>query len=157
MNAEAQRRRGQNAENKKGRRMPYEEEYPPLYEPDEALNALSHAVIGAAIEVHKRLGPGLDEHLYREAMCVELTLRGIRYSKEVEVVVEYKGHPIGKKRLDFVIEGKLIIELKAVEQLSPLHKAQLLTYLKITHLKLGLLINFNVEILKDGLKRVIRP
>jgi GxxExxY protein len=137
--------------------MPYEEEEPPFVEPDRELDALASAVIGACLEVHKKLGPGLDEGLYERALCVELRLRDIAFVHQVVVPVEYKGEVIGERRLDFIIAGRLIVELKAVEELSPLHKAQLLTYLKITGLKLGLLVNFNSILLKDGIKRVIRP
>ena len=107
--------------------------------------------------MHKKLGPGLDEGLYERALCVEFRLRNMEFVHQVIVPVMYKGEVIGEKRLDFIVAGKLIIELKAVEELSPLHKAQLNSYLKITGLKLGLLINFNTILLKDGIKRVIRP
>lgn len=141
--------------------MPYEGEEPPYagrrVEPDAELDSLAHAVIGAAIEVHRHFGPGLDEELYQNALAIEFGLRGIPFAREVVVDVEYKGRYIGKKRLDFVVGGRLVLETKAIEQLLSLHKAQVLTYLKITRNKLGLLLNFNVEILKDGLKRVINP
>ena len=137
--------------------MPYEDEDPPYVEPDPELDRLAHEVIGAAIEVHKKLGPGLDEGLYERALCVEFRLRQIDFVRQVIVAVDYKGEIIGEKRLDFIIAGRLIVELKAVEELSSLHKAQVLTYLKIAKLKLGLLINFNTAILKDGIKRIVRP
>ena len=137
--------------------MPYEGEDPPWVEPDPELDALAHSVIGAAIEVHRRLGPGLDECLYESALCVEFRLRGIDFARQVIVPVLYKGEVIGEKRIDLVVGRRLIVELKAVESLMPLHKAQLQTYLRIMNLKLGLLINFNSIILKDGLKRVINP
>ena len=136
--------------------MPYEGEEPPYVEPDLETDALAHAVIGAAIEVHRRLGPGLDEGLYESALAIEFRLREISFERQVGINVEYKGESIGSKRLDFVIGGKLVVELKAVEQLTALHKAQVLTYLKITKIKLGLLINLNTILLKDGIKRVIR-
>ncbi len=135
--------------------MPYEEEDPPYVEPDVELDALAKVVIGAAIEVHKQFGPGLDEALYEAAMEVELRRRDIPFQPQVHVDVQYKGEVIGQRRIDLLIAGRLIVELKAVEQLTPLHKAQVLTYLRITRLKLGLLINFNVILLKDGLKRII--
>jgi GxxExxY protein len=135
--------------------MPFEGEDPPYVEPDPELSHWTGVTIGAAIEVHKRLGPGLDETLYAAAMWRELTLRGVPFEKEVLVPVEYKGEIIGKKRIDLIVAGKIIVELKVVEILSPLHSAQLRTYLKITRLKLGLLINFNSIILKDGIRRVI--
>ena len=135
--------------------MPYEGENPPYVEPDPELDALAHAVIGAALEVHRRRGPGLDEGLYESALAIEFRLRDIPFERQVAIDVLYKGEFIGQKRLDFMVGGRLVVELKAVEQLTPLHKAQVLTYLKISGMKLGLLINFNTIILKDGLKRVI--
>jgi GxxExxY protein len=137
--------------------MPYEDEEPPYVEPDPELDALAHAVIGAAMEVHKRLGPGLDEALYEGAMRVELQHRHIPFVHQVIVQVDYKGTVIGEKRLDLIVGGCLVVELKAVEQLTPLHSAQLRTYLKITRCRLGLLINFNTPLLKDGIKRIINP
>jgi GxxExxY protein len=119
------------------------------------MDQLTHSVIAAAIEVHRQLGPGLDESLYEAAMVIEFRLRKIEFARQIIVNVDYKGESIGERRLDFVVEKKLLVELKAVEELAPVHRAQVLTYLKITGLKLGLLINFNVEVLKDGVKRVI--
>jgi len=126
--------------------MPYEDEDPPYIdrpamEPDPELDALATAVIGAAIEVHRRLGPGLDEI--------------IPFARQVIVPVVYKGEVIGDKRLDLIVDNRLIVEIKAVECLTALHKAQLHTYLKIMKFKLGLLINFNCPVLKDGIKRVV--
>jgi GxxExxY protein len=120
------------------------------------LNALSHAVIGAAIEVHRTLGPGFLESVYEEALCVELKLRGISFESQVEVGVQYKGEPVGVGRLDILVAGALIVELKAVETLAPIHEAQLLSYLKATGHRLGLLMNFNIPVLRNGLKRIIR-
>jgi GxxExxY protein len=136
--------------------MPYEGEEPPYVEPDAELDELARAVIGAAIEVHRQLGPGLEESLYQGGLCVEFGLRQIPFERQVEVPVYYKAQVIGKRKLDLLVGGRLIVELKAVE-VSPLHIAQLRTYLKITNLRLGLLINFNTIILKDGIKRVINP
>jgi GxxExxY protein len=126
-------------------------------EPDLEMTVLSGAVIGAAIEVHRVLGPGLDEALYEAALAIELRRRNIAFTRQVVTPVDYKGERIGEKRLDFVIDGRLLLELKAVEELAAVHKAQVLTHLKITGLKLGLLINFNSAILKDGIKRIICP
>ena len=137
--------------------MPYDDEDLPYLGPDPELDALARQVIGAAIEVHRKLGPGLDEALYEAALCVEFRLQNIPFARAVVVDVYYKGEKIGYKRLDFIVTGKLIVELKSVETLTALHKAQVLTYLKITGLKLGLLINFNTILLKDGIKRIIRP
>ena len=135
--------------------MPYEGEEPPYPEPDPELDALAREVIGAAIEVHRHYGPGLDEALYESAMEAELRLRGMPFQSQVWVDVEYKGQVIGKRRIDLIVAGRLLVELKAVEELTPLHKAQVKTYLKLVRLTLGLLINFNVILLKDGIKRVI--
>jgi GxxExxY protein len=135
--------------------MPYDDEDPPFVEPDPELDALAKVVIGAAIEVHKHYGPGLDEDIYQRAMEIELNLRGVRFVRQAFVEIEYKGQPVGTRRVDLIVGGRLIVELKAVESLSALHKAQVLTYLRITSMKLGLLINFNTILLKDGIKRVI--
>ncbi len=125
-------------------------------EPEERLDVLAHAVIGAAIEVHRILGPGYLESVYQAALEVELKLRGIPFEAQRPVGVTYKGHSIGDGRLDFLVDGILVVELKAVDALADVHKAQVISYLKATKLHLGLLINFNVPVLKNGLKRVIR-
>ncbi len=122
---------------------------------EEESDPLTEVVIGAAIEVHRALGPGLTENMYEEALCHELDLREIRYRRQVPVAVMYKGKSVGDSRIDLIIEGRLIVELKACEGLSAIHRAQLITYLRIMKLHVGLLINFNVAILKDGIKRVI--
>ena len=120
------------------------------------LNELSKEVIGAGIEVHRCLGPGLLEAVYVECMAAELTERGINAIREVTVPLLYKGRELGKPlRLDLVVENSLIIEAKSVETLLPVHSAQLLTYLKMTGLKLGLLFNFNVEVMRKGIKRIV--
>lgn len=121
---------------------------------DPGLNQLTEVVIGAAIEVHRQLGPGLPEKVYEEALCIELALRRIAFERQPTVDVQYKGHPVGAGRLDLLIDGRLIVELKAVEALAPVHTAQVITYLKIMNLSLGLLVNFNVPLLKEGLKRI---
>jgi GxxExxY protein len=119
-------------------------------------NELSGVVIGAAIEVHKALGPGLLESVYQRCLMKELYLRGMRVEPEAPVVVEYKGDVITEAyRVDLLVENTLIVELKAVDQLTPVHKAQLLTYLRLMKKKLGLLINFNELVVKNGIKRVI--
>jgi GxxExxY protein len=127
----------------------------PFFEPSEEVDSLAREVIGAALEVHRQLGPGYLESIYEEAMVVELGLRSIPYERQVKIQVVYKNHSIGEGRLDLLISKILPIELKAVEALAPIHQAQLLSYLKITGLHLGLLINFNVPLLKQGIKRVI--
>lgn len=120
------------------------------------LNELSHQVIGLCIEVHRELGPGLLESAYEEALAYELTKAGLVFERQRDVPLHYKGIELScDYRLDFVVERRLILELKAVAELLPIHQAQLLTYLKLERLQLGLLINFNVPILKDGIRRVI--
>ena len=122
----------------------------------EERDPLTAAVIGAAIEVHRLLGPGLLESLYERAMRHELALRAIPFEYQQPVPVNYKGHHLGDDlKLDLVVDGKLIVELKAVDGLHPIHEAQLITYLKLTGIHTGLLINFNVRLLKDGLKRMV--
>jgi len=121
------------------------------------INKLIGQVIGAAIEVHKALGPGLLESAYEECLCreLELELRDIPFERQKELPIEYKGAKLDcGYRLDIVVAGKLILELKACENLQPIHEAQLLTYLKLTGIKYGLLINFNVPVLKDGIRRI---
>jgi GxxExxY protein len=135
--------------------MPYEDEDLQWGELDASLNEITSKVIGAAIEVHKELGPGLDESLYENAMARELNLRNLAFVRQPLIQVYYKGETIGEKRLDLIVERKVVIELKSVTDLIALHKAQLRTYLRITRLEVGLLINFNVPVLKDGIKRVI--
>jgi GxxExxY protein len=120
------------------------------------INELTGEVIGAAIEVHKALGPGLLESTYEECLCTELGLRTIPYEKQKEVPIEYKGVRLDcGYRLDIVVANKLIVELKACESLEPIHEAQLLTYLRLRGIKVGLLINFNVPVLKEGIKRLV--
>ncbi len=118
-------------------------------------DSLTRRVIGAAIEVHRVLGPGLLESIYEEALCVELALGHISFERQVSMKVHYKQHDIGDARLDLLVCGQLIVELKTVDSLAPVHVAQLLSYLKINRLQLGLLLNFNVSELRHGIKRVI--
>lgn len=119
-------------------------------------NELSGLVIGAAIEVHKALGPGLLESVYQTCLVKELHSRGVWVESEVPVTVSYKGDVITEAyRVDLLIENKLVVELKAVNQLTAVHKAQLLTYIRLLNKKLGLLINFNELVVRDGIKRVI--
>jgi len=124
-------------------------------EPDPELDRLAHEVIGAAIEVHRVLGPGLLESVYEEALCVELRLRGLPFVRQPPVDLSYKGHPVGKGRLDLLVGGALVVELKAVEALGAVHKAQVISYLRMTGYRLALLINFNVSRLRDGIRRII--
>lgn len=123
----------------------------------EYTNQLTHAVIEAAVEVHRILGPGFEQSVYEEAMCEELHRRRVPFVRQALVAVNYKGQLVGSSHLDLLIGDTLIIELKAVESLEPIYTAQLLSYLKITGRPLGLLINFNVIVLKDGIRRVVLP
>ena len=120
------------------------------------INELTHEVIGAAIEVHRTLGPGLLESSYRECLCRELSLRDIGFQREFGLPLQYKGIQIGcGYRLDVLVADLVVVEIKAVEGLAPIHDAQLLTYLRLGGWKVGLLINFNVVVLKDGIRRRI--
>ena len=116
---------------------------------------LTRAGISACIEVHRELDPGLTEVMYEEALCHEFDPRGIRYARQVPLPVAYKGKPIGTGRRDLLIEGRLILDLKSCEWLTATHRARVITYLRITGLQLGLLVNFDVAVLKDGIKRII--
>lgn len=124
-------------------------------EPSEELDRLARDVIGAAIEVHRALGPGFLESVYEEALCLELQLRGIPFARQITVGVNYKGRRVGEGKLDLLVGDILVVELKAIEDIAPIHIAQVLSYLKMTGHKLGLLINFNVPVLKQGIKRVV--
>jgi GxxExxY protein len=119
------------------------------------LNEISGQVIGSAIEVHRHLGPGLLESVYERAMCYELEVRGLRVRRQVPVTVMYKELPIEGQRIDLWVEPGVIVELKAVEKLVQVHKAQLLSYLRSTKCRLGLLINFNQELLRNGIVRMV--
>ncbi len=116
---------------------------------------LSHAIVGAAIEVHRHLGPGKLESTYQGALDEELTLRGIAHRGQVPIALRYKGRDVGTFVLDFIVEDKIVLELKAVERPYPGHTAQVLSYLHATQLRLGLLINFNVPVLWRGVQRVV--
>ena len=117
---------------------------------------LTRKIIGAAIEVHKATGPGLLESAYHACLAEEFRLRSVTFEAEKPVPIVYKGRQLDCGfRLDFLVEMKIVVEIKSVETLLPIHQAQLLTYLRLTKCKLGLLINFNVPVLKNGVKRII--
>ena len=119
-------------------------------------NQLSHEIIGAALEVHRALGPGLLESTYEECLAREFSLRAMAFERQVPLPVSYKGAAVDAGyRVDFVVSGLVIVELKAVDALLAVHAAQLLTYLKLSDKRLGLLINFNVVRLRDGIQRVV--
>ena len=120
------------------------------------INELTHEIVGAAIEVHRHLGPGLLESSYRECLCRELLLRGVQFRRECRLPLQYKGIKLECAYRVDVLVGELVpVELKAVEALTPVHEAQLLTYLRLGGWKVGLLINFNVVVLKNGIRRRI--
>ena len=120
------------------------------------INQLTHEIIGSAIEVHRKLGPGLLESAYRSCLCHELTLRNIQIKYEDPLPLQYKGLRLKRGyRVDIIVEGLVAVEVKSVAALAPIHDAQLLTYLRLGGWRLGLLINFNVEVLKKGIHRKI--
>lgn len=127
-----------------------------LPEPDPELDKTARIVVGAAAEVHRNLGPGLLESVYEHALSLELEHRGILFARQVPVVVRYKTVVIGEARLDFLVADRLVLELKACQVILPLHVAQVVSYLNVSDLSLGLIINFNVRFLAQGIRRVIR-
>ncbi len=118
-------------------------------------NSISREIIGAAIEVHRTLGPGLLESAYQECLGRELYFKGIAFEKEKPIPLNYKGLNLDcGYRVDFLVENLVAVELKAVEKILPIHQAQVLTYLKLLNIKLGILLNFNVPMMKEGIKRI---
>jgi GxxExxY protein len=117
---------------------------------------VSYVVVGASIDVHRHLGPGLLESVYELALCRELWLRGLRVERQVLVPLCYKGAQLDTRlRLDLLVNSSVVVEVKSVHRLAPIHRAQVLSHLKLTQLHVGLLINFNVELLKHGIRRVL--
>ena len=119
----------------------------------EPLKELTERIIGCAIAVHRALGPGLLEQLYESAICIEFDLIGLRYERQKLVPVEYKGRLLGEYCIDLIVEDLVIVEIKSVERPVPAFEAQLITYLRVTKKRVGLLINFNSRLLKDGITR----
>ncbi len=116
---------------------------------------LTESVLGAAIEVHRILGPGLLESAYEECLCHELSVKGLKFNRQVALAISYKGIKLDcGYRMDLVVDERLIIEIKTVDKILPIHEAQLLTYLKLTGIRTGLITNFNVPVLKDGIRRM---
>lgn len=126
-----------------------------MHEPSKQLDDLARVVVDAAIEVHRELGPGFVEGVYEEALVVELRLRNVEFELQKPLPVSYKGHPVGEGKVDLLVGGLLIVELKAVEKLLPVHKAQVISYLKARGSTLALLINFNERLLRDGIQRIV--
>jgi GxxExxY protein len=119
------------------------------------LDALAGVVVDSALEVHKALGPGFAESVYEEALAIELARRGTPYERQAPVRVTYKGFAVGEGRIDLLVGGELVVELKAVEALASIHVSQVISYLKALNRPLGLLITFNVRMLRDGIRRVV--
>jgi GxxExxY protein len=126
-----------------------------MREPSKRADDLARQVIGAAIEVHRILGPGFLESVYEEAIAVEFAMRDIPFERQKPIVLDFKGHLVGDSRLDYLIGGELIVELKAVEMVPPIQVAKVFNYLKIARLDLALIINFHVMQLRDGIKRIV--
>jgi GxxExxY protein len=125
-------------------------------EEGDALNAISERIIGAAIAVHRALGPGLLESAYEACLAYEMTQGGLRFERQRPLPVRYRDVLVDcAYRLDFVVEERIVVELKAIEALAPIHQAQVLSYLKLSECPLGLLINFNVTVLRDGVRRIV--
>ncbi|MEX0745053.1 MAG: GxxExxY protein [Phycisphaeraceae bacterium] len=120
-----------------------------------AIEALARDVIGAAIEVHRELGPGFPESSYERALSIELSSRNIRHACQHQLRVRYKGHDVGEGRIDLLVAEQLVVELKTVDSFCPIHGAQVVSYLRTTGLQLGLLLNFNTKVLKEGIRRII--
>ena len=129
-----------------------------MLRPYDEVEQTVHEVIGCAIEVHRILGPGLLESVYQECLPFELEARGLRFTSGAPVTIDYKGMAIRSAfKADFIVEGSVVVELKAVEALHPIHQAQLITYLKQTGCPAGLLLNFNSVLLRNGLRRLDHP
>jgi len=125
--------------------------------PAKALNQLSRRIIGCAIAVHRQLGPGLLEGVYEEALCIEMDCNGLAYERQLPVKLTYRGKQLRTPlKLDLLVAAEVIVEVKAVEGILPVHEAQLLSYLRLAQKDLGLLINFHVPVLKEGIRRKIR-
>ena len=121
----------------------------------EKINELTQKIIGCAIEVHRRLGPGLLESIYEKALCIELKHNGIKYERQKIINVDYRNQSLGIYKIDILVENKVVVELKSVDRHDPVFDAQLLSYMKLGNYKVGLLINFNKELVKNGISRKI--
>lgn len=139
--------------------MPYDQEIPPygdLAQPPPETNELSHRVLGMCIEVHRELGPGLPELAYERALAIEFDRQRLRYSRQHRIEIQYKGAVVATVVVDFLIDERLVLEVKSVDVLSPIDRRQVMRYLHVLQLPLGLLVNFNVMLLKEGIRRVFR-
>ena len=122
---------------------------------DDSLEGLVHRVIGCCLEVHRALGPGLLEGIYRRATCVELKASNIPFDEEKRIPILYRGELLTDQRLDILVAGEIIVEVKAVDHLAPVHHAQVISYLRASGLRVALLVNFNVPTLPQGLRRIV--
>jgi len=122
---------------------------------DDEVEALIHRVIGCCIRVHRELGPGLLERIYRSAVCIELQFEGIPFEAEKPFPVWYRGHLLCEQRVDIVVARQILLEMKAIDRLAPVHHAQVMSYLRVSGLRIGLLMNFDVPVLPDGLRRIV--
>jgi GxxExxY protein len=125
-----------------------------LYGPEED-NALTDRIIGCGITVHRAFGPGLFESVYESAMCIELRAQGIAFKRQVSAPLYYRGELISEHRIDLVVADHVLVEIKSVESLNPVHLAQVITYLRVLNIRVGLLMNFNTAVLKHGIRRVM--
>jgi GxxExxY protein len=126
-----------------------------MIEPGANVDELAREVIGAAIEVHMNLGAGFLESVYEQALAIGFGLRGIPFQRQHPIALVYKDQLVGEAKMDFLVGNELIVELKATESFHPIHHAQVINYLKATKLNLGLLLNFNVEVMRNGIKRIV--
>jgi GxxExxY protein len=117
--------------------------------------ATTDRIIRCALEVHRRLGPGLLESVYESALCIELDANGVSFRRQVGIPLYYRGELISEHRLDLIVEDCIVVEIKSVERLAPIHMAQVLTYLRVTSLKVGLILNFNSPTMRSGTRRVV--
>ena len=124
-------------------------------EPNGEVDGLARSVIGSAIDVHRELGPGYSEAVYEEALAQEFVRAGINFERQKSFRVKFKGCVVGEGRIDFLVDGKLVVELKAAERMMPVHRSQVISYLKATSCSLGLLINFNENLLRTGIQRIV--
>jgi len=122
---------------------------------DDEVEALTHRVIGYCIRVHRELGPGLLERIYRRAVCIELQSESVPFEVEKSFPVWYRSHLLCDQRVDIVVAGQILLEVKAIDRLAPVHHAQVISYLRVSGLRIGLLLNFNVPVLPDGLRRIV--
>ena len=121
----------------------------------EEINKLTKKITGCAIEVHRRLGPGLLESIYEKALCIELEHNDFNYERQKTINVTYRNKPLGNYKIDILVENKVVLELKSVDRHDPVFEAQLLSYMKLGNYKIGLLINFNKDLVKNGISRKI--